>query len=178
MTARQWADEGRRVLAITTTARPGYQLVDLVPQLATTVAIEHANVGVVGAAAGSDVHVVDLHGLGDPVGARLRLERPGRPGHEKFLDQAWVLARYAGPGAPLPAGTSASRADAARRALGCGELRLLQEATHDRLTPGLFLANVAHSLRLHGFRVPNDPERAAQQLCGRAIDHRSPGAPS
>jgi arabinofuranosyltransferase len=136
MAARRWADEGRRVLVTMIGAQSADRLIDLVPQLATTVAIEHTNVGIVGVAAGGRVHVVDFQGLGDPVGARLRLERRGRPGHEKLLDRAWVLARYADPAAPLPSGTSAARVDAARRALGCGDLSTLQEAIHDRLTAG------------------------------------------
>lgn len=177
--ARRWAAEGQQAVAVTTDALPGYQLVDAVPGLLTAVVLEHQNVGVTGVAAGSRVHVVDGLGLGDPLGARLRLERAGRPGHEKILDEAWVLARFAEPGASLPVGASERRVDAARRALRCGDLRTLQEATRDRLTPRLFLTNLANSLRLHRFRLPNDPEHAEQQLCPPHGGNRSdPGRPS
>src|SRR5262249_32050551 len=50
-------------------------------------------VGVLGYAAGPRVHVVDRLGLGDAIAARLRVERRGRPGHEKWLPDEWVAGR-------------------------------------------------------------------------------------
>lgn len=60
--------------------------------------------------AGLDVFVIDPQGLGDPIAARLQLVHRGRPGHEKYLPTAWVVARFAAPG----------RTGSRRRARLCG----------------------------------------------------------
>jgi arabinofuranosyltransferase len=124
------------------------------------------SVGLLGYGAGTAVHVVDQLGLGDVVGARHRLEVRRRPGHEKFLDPAWIFARFADvseplpPGAPLPAAISA-----ARRVLRCGDMAEVIAAAREPLTAQRFLANLGVAVRLHGARWSADPAVAERQLC-------------
>ena len=81
------------------------------------------NLGFYGYAAGTDVDVIDDHGLADVVGSHLQLHARSRPGHEKALPDVWTFARYAAPGAPRPAGITAAEVAAARsvrcRAAAC-----------------------------------------------------------
>ncbi|HEX5501650.1 MAG TPA: hypothetical protein VFW96_03450, partial [Thermomicrobiales bacterium] len=93
------------------------------------------NIGVTGYLAGPGVHLVDRHGLSDPLGARLILVTRSRPGHEKLLPNPWIIARYTD-ATPDPA------VGAARAALGCGNLAELQRAITAPLTPARFLRNV------------------------------------
>lgn len=124
-----------------------------------------SNVGILGYVAGSDVHIVDRVGLADPIAARLLLAGPrGRPGHEKSLPMAWVVARF-GDSTATP-----SRA-AASDALGCGELAELLHAIQDPLTPSRFARNVGAAWRLHRLRIPADPATARDVLCARPAAH-------
>jgi arabinofuranosyltransferase len=118
------------------------------------------NIGLSGYAAGSRVHVIDRLGLGDPLGSRLRLERRGRPGHEKTLPDAWAVARFGAPG-----GTEEAPVGAARAALACDQLRALLRAVEAPLTPGRFAANAAAAGRLTALRFPADPQAARRQVC-------------
>ncbi|MGH9182250.1 MAG: hypothetical protein ACRDZ9_00220 [Acidimicrobiales bacterium] len=168
--ARSWAVAGRGLLALRPAGQPAH-LLDLDPGLGIGAAVASGNVGILGFAAGTDVGVVDLLGLGDSLGGRILLTQRQRPGHEKVLDPAWVVARLAARGAALPATVSPTGVAAARRALRCGQLAELLEATQAPLTPTRFLTNMAQALHLHGLRVDNDPRRAERQLCrgpGRA----------
>jgi arabinofuranosyltransferase len=118
-------------------------------------------IGIVGALLPSAVHIVDRHGLADPVGARFALNERHRPGHEKRLNDAWVLARFTTPLFPEDAELTA-----ARRALGCGRLAALLERTNDPLTSSLFLQNVAQASRMQRMRIPSDPFDAEERFCG------------
>lgn len=138
-------------------------------------------IGVVGYALGEDVYVLDMLGLADPYVSRLELDRPGATGHEKPLPAAWLVARVSeGPvpehlltvpllATPLyesPPGRLDADADAARRALACGELVDLSDAVHDRLTPGRFVDNLVGSLALTRLEIPPDPHEAEARFCG------------
>ena len=138
-------------------------------------------IGRVGYAAGPSVHVADKNGLADPIAARVRLspQRAWRPGHEKTLPEDWTLARYAVPsterGGRILAGDE--RVLAARRALGCGPLRELVDATTRPLSARRFLANMAFAVRERSLRFSADPIAAAREVCGRQGDpsrHRVP----
>ncbi|MDQ4071744.1 MAG: hypothetical protein M3088_02560 [Actinomycetota bacterium] len=128
-------------------------------------------IGRVGYAAGPSVHVADKNGLADPIAARVRLspERAWRPGHEKTLPEDWTLARYAVPGTERGARILAGdqRVLGARRALGCGPLRELVDATTRPLSARRFLANMAFAVRERSLRFSADPIRAAAEVCGR-----------
>jgi arabinofuranosyltransferase len=120
-----------------------------------------ANIGLAGYLAGPAVHVADRHGLADPVAARLRLARRGRPAHDKLLPPAWIAARFGDPAAPADADVRAARA-----ALRCGDLAVLLEAVEAPLTPARFVRNLGRAPRLHRLRVPPDPAEARAALCG------------
>lgn len=132
-----------------------------------TVAVD--NVGVFGYLAGTDVSVLDLRGLGDPVTSRFRLVGPrGRPGHEKAASPAWVLARHAAVGANPPADVVAAPEEvaAARAALACGDLAEVLEGISAPLTPGRAADNLVLALTTSDLRLSADPEAATRELCG------------
>ncbi len=150
------------------------------------------NIGITGFNAGLDVHLVDRGALGDPIASRLRLLARGRPGHEKLLPNAWIIARYAdlsrtppaadlGPGGSgqldLARGVAADSAGggppgiapqvaAALATLGCGDVRRLLDAIEQPLTARRFLANLWLAPRLDRLRIDPDPKRAKRKICG------------
>ena len=128
---------------------PGYDVVAMVN-----------NIGILGVAAGDRVFVADALSLADPVSARFPPVPGGRVGHAKQVPAQWELARYAAPSPGDPAGVRA-----ARRALSCGSLHLLQEATDAPMTPSRFLRNLLVAPRLTRLRVPSDPFQAERVLC-------------
>ena len=159
--ARDLAAEGDPGLVL----RYGQQI-PLAPGVASTLVVQRGAIGIFGYAAGTEVHVVDLLGLGDPIAGRLRLEQRGRPGHEKMLREAWVVARFGDLGAQMPPGApSAERVAMARVALGCDGAELLLHAVRDPMTPKRFLRNLFDSFRLYKFRLNPDPVQAPHELC-------------
>ena len=50
--------------------------------------------GLTGYVFASEVYVIDLNGLADPVAARIRLDRRDRPGHEKRVGDSFAAIRY------------------------------------------------------------------------------------
>lgn len=137
----------------------------LAPTIADDVALVATlrNVGLAGYGAGPRVHVVDRLGLGDPIAARLRPTARGRPGHEKYLGDPWVVARFA-----EPAFATTPEAVAAREALACDDLSALRRAVEEPLTVHRFLANVRLAWTLRGLRIPPDPVDARAALCGQS----------
>ena len=130
------------------------------------------NVGVLGYLAGPDVHLTDLLGLADPVAARLTLVERSRPGHEKMLPDAWVVARF---GDPEARERFPSAADAAR-AMDCGDLADLLHAVSDPLTLSRFFANLGAAWSFHRLRIPADPAAAALRFCTRPARAGRPAA--
>jgi arabinofuranosyltransferase len=108
--------------------------------------------------------VVDMHGLAYAVGSHLVGDPSGRPGHAKWVDPAWVVAEYSdvtqAPGIP------AAQLAAARKALSCGSLAELDQATQAPLTASRFASNFVHALTLTTFRFSPDPGTAERELCG------------
>ena len=120
------------------------------------------NVGLAGYAAGIEVHVADRLGLSDPIASRLRIEERGRPGHEKELSSAWVIARFStARGSVENVGAVA----AARSALECGEVDDLLDAVSQPMTLGRFADNLVLAFSLHDLRLPNDSVMADDELC-------------
>jgi|DewCreStandDraft_5_1066085.scaffolds.fasta_scaffold00026_157 arabinofuranosyltransferase len=119
------------------------------------------NIGLVGYAAGPHVHIVDRFGLADPLAARLRLERRGRPGHEKALPNEWVVARFSAPNVQQESPAEA----AARAAWACGDLATLRQAIEEPLSLRRFLENMRLSVQLTRLRIPADPEQAQHEIC-------------
>lgn len=118
------------------------------------------SIGMLGYRAGIGTHIVDRAGLTEPLGARLRIHARGRPGHEKYLLNDWVVARFA------PARERWSQhTEAARQALGCGALDELRRAIREPLTPDRVLRNIAQSVSLTRLQLPSDPQEAVLELC-------------
>lgn len=164
VTSGQLAFSGAVVLE-----RPGQGLVQasaIVPSAprSARIVLGLSNVGVLGYAVGSDVHVVDRLGLADPLASRLVLATRDRPGHEKMLPDAWIVARFGDPARATVAGMP--EALDAGRALGCGDLARLLHAVADPLTPSRFLLNIREAWTLHRLRIPGDPASARRRLCG------------
>ncbi|MCG3751737.1 glycosyltransferase family 39 protein [Amycolatopsis sp. Poz14] len=129
--------------------------------------------GTVGVMSPVDVGVVDFWGLANPIGARFEFPTV-KPGHSKPLSNAWLLADYADPAAPvLSPGNFALRADitadqvaAARHALSCGDLAEIQRSTREPMSPGRFWANLTGAVHRTGVTVPPDPFEAERTFCG------------
>jgi arabinofuranosyltransferase len=120
---------------------------------------------------------VDILGLANPIGARIELTQPDeKPGHQKLLPWAWVLADFGDTAADanidLLLEAPPIAIAAARRAEQCGELRELLESTRAPLTAGRFFANLAGSVRRTRLEVPSDPFDAELKFCG--VSHRPP----
>lgn len=129
--------------------------------------VAFSNVGMFSYTVGPRIHVVDELALGDVIAGRQRLVGRGRPGHEKRLDLAWVVARFGDPEATLPAGGPSPEAvEAARRALQCEPLAELLTAAGAPLTPRRFVSNLMLSIRTHDLRIPASPVAAAEVVCG------------
>ena len=128
------------------------------------VAADRNNIGLLGYAAGPAVHVVDRLGLADPIASRLELDHRGRPGHEKKLPEAWVVARFS---VDTPDDSSGAEVRAAREALGCGDLAALLAAVAEPLTAERLVRNLALAWRLTALRIPSDAARARATLCVR-----------
>lgn len=169
LAARILATEDRHVLLLRDPTPGGIfspGQIPLSPGIDAGLVVQTGVLGMFSYAAGTDVHVVDVHGLADPIAGRLRLEHRGRPGHEKVLAEAWVVARFADPGSQLPsAAPSAEAVAAAREALACGRPHQLLEAVQEPLTPERFVRNIIASIGLHSLRIDPDPVRAAQEVC-------------
>jgi arabinofuranosyltransferase len=120
------------------------------------------NIGISGYVAGPHVWLVDRLGLADPIAARLALSQRGRPGHEKWLPDAWYLGRFADPAAQVPQPEAVA---AARQALGCGELRALMQAVEQPMSTRRFLRNLRLAWTLRDLQIPDDPTVARAQFC-------------
>jgi arabinofuranosyltransferase len=115
--------------------------------------------GTGGATARLDEAVFDTIGLGYPLGAHATLGERGRPGHEKELGLAYVLADLADPSATLP-GVSSSDVAAARKELQCSSLQELIAAGRDPLSFGRLGSNLLGSLSRTSLKVPLHPQAA------------------
>ncbi|MEU9222788.1 hypothetical protein AB0D40_00165 [Streptomyces massasporeus] len=135
------------------------------------VVIVGRHLGVTGAAAPLDAYVNDAWGLASPIGAHLALERWSWPGHEKFLRNYWVFAEWAAKHPPqrdlLRAGAPREAVEAARAALGCGELAELRESVRAPLTAERFWRNLTGAVERTRFRFARWPAAAQQVLCDR-----------
>jgi arabinofuranosyltransferase len=133
-----------------------------------SLAVNLPAVGVIGYLSGPDVYVFDEYSLANPVGSHVAVVRHARPGHEKFIGPAWMVARFGVAGtAPVAGGPSSLDVAAARVALGCNPLAAYLHAVTAPWTVSQAVANVAHAWGFTTFSYSADPVRAAGQLCGR-----------
>ncbi len=126
--------------------------------------------GASGAAAPLDAHVVDTLGLVHPLGARITVTEPReRPGHQKPLPWAWIVAEYVSPSSDAAAAaafqTTAEDVAAARHAVTCGELAELYAAVREPLTAHRFWANLIGAVRRTRLVIPAHPRDAERALC-------------
>jgi arabinofuranosyltransferase len=90
----------------------------------------------------------------------------GRPGNEKFVDPAWMIARFGLTGEQFPAGTATSQSiAAAKRALDCKPLSSYLHAITAPLSFSLAVSNVFHSFTYTQLSFSPDPVIAEHQLC-------------
>ncbi len=132
------------------------------------------NVGEFSFAAGPLVFVCDPHGLPDPIGSRLRLEKRAQPGHEKWAGKEWCIARRLA--ANDYGGASETKVAAARAALDCGELAELVRAVDEPMSVKRFVSNLAEAPALTRLRIPANAERAERELCGQTASEPPPDA--
>lgn len=119
------------------------------------------NIGVRGYAAGREVFMADLQGLGDPLAGRMSIEKRTRPGHEKQLPAVWFQARF-GTADGIP---PSPQLDAAREVLHCDDVASLMRAVESPLTADQFISNVWNSWRFTQLRIDRDPVAARTELC-------------
>jgi arabinofuranosyltransferase len=123
-------------------------------------------IGILGYLLPSNIHVVDKHGLAEPIVARFELQQRGRPGHEKKLTAPWMLARFAAPNPDEDAAVTA-----ARHALHCGSLASLERAVTSPLTFERVIDNIERAWSLSRIRIPGDPFDAEARFCGTPEMH-------
>lgn len=165
----QDARSGRTQLFYYPGDRPSYVSVPL-SQPGYRVALAFYHLGTGGAGVPLDGLAVDQYGLAYALGSHLAGDPNGRPGHTKWAGPAWTVAQYSNvteaPGIP------AAQLAAARKALSCGPLAELDQATEAPLTAGRFVSNLFHSLTLTTFRFSPDPVTAERELC--RLGHHPP----
>jgi arabinofuranosyltransferase len=142
-------------------------------------------VGIGSYALGTDLQVVDMLGLADPLDGRFKLVRRGLPGHEKPMPPAWTAARITAAGSelriidfpppplavplvPWPRDDAAFNEEVAyaRAAMRCPAIRDLLDRTTRPLTVSRFVSNVFHSFSDARMRIPPQPELAYRRYCG------------
>jgi arabinofuranosyltransferase len=127
------------------------------------------NMGMTAVLTSLDENVVDRNGLATPLSGHLRLDRPGRAGHEKSLPLAWVLAKYADPAAvdriQYDPNVKPAEVAAARRALACGDLKELIDSTEAPMSFSRFWDNLVGAWDRTRLRIPSDPFEAEREFC-------------
>lgn len=144
-----------------------------------TLAVNVPAIGVIGYLAGPDVYLFDSFSLANPIGSHTVVVRHARPGHEKEIGPAWMVARFGIPGPEVPTRVAASSGnsgsatdlsrtsvDAARAALGCAPLSSYLHAITAPLTASQALANIGNAIGFTTMHFGANPNRAVTQLCG------------
>lgn len=127
------------------------------------VAVTGDILGTLGAQTPLNGLVIDIHGLSYAFASHLEPGTEGRVGHDKTAGNAWIAAEYSN--VTVAPRASAAQIAAARRALGCGGLRELIQATTAPMSWGRFWTNVTDSFGLTRLRIPPNPAQAASTLC-------------
>lgn len=119
-------------------------------------------IGMMSVSGGPNLYIADVANLADPIGARFRLTRRTKPGHEKFTPIEWLVARYIAEGANLPKGIDPASVAAAREALQCPVVRRLLARATAPLTVSRAFTNVLDAFRLHNVRISRNPVDVAR----------------
>ena len=106
-----------------------------------------------------DAIVADTLGLANPIGARITVTRPGRPGHVKILPWPWLLAEFEDPSGAPAEGATPEQIAAARHAMQCGDLAEMLASTHEPMSASRFWANLTGAFFAHAARDPGRPDR-------------------
>jgi arabinofuranosyltransferase len=139
-----------------------------------TLAVNVPAIGVIGYLAGPDVYIFDDYSLANPIGSHTIVTVHARPGHEKYIGPAWMLARFgsAPPTAPTPPTASGQPSSqsvaAAREALACDPLSSYLHAITAPMSLSLGASNFLHSFSYSSMSFSADPTEAVRQLCGNA----------
>lgn len=165
MNARGTAERGERAFELVPYGPVRYLRLPLADSVTAGGVVAYPAIGQLAYAAGPDVHVVDLLGLGDAVGSRNRLQRFFLPGHNKYADPAWAVAEFVAPTTPIDVPAFAARVADARAALACGRLGALRRDIRDPLTVRQGLTNLVDALPNTVFRFAPDPTAARAELC-------------
>ncbi|WTW93811.1 hypothetical protein OG216_10665 [Streptomycetaceae bacterium NBC_01309] len=125
--------------------------------------------GVAGAVVPLDEYIVEFWGLANTVGAHME-PAPGKlwPGHQKPLDEVWLLALELDPSVtyvPEMPGVTAEALAAARRALGCGDLEELLDSVREPMSLSRFVDNLTGAYDRTKLRIPRDPFAAERKFC-------------
>jgi len=116
-----------------------------------------SNIGISGFLLGSEYYIFDLWCIADPIGARFKVDKRGRPGHEKTLSIEWINARI---------GQITNEKELyAKKAMECGVLRDLLDSIHGKLTLKKFLLNIVYSYKFTKIRIPKDTYQAYKKFC-------------
>ncbi|HEV3266755.1 MAG TPA: hypothetical protein VG014_14630 [Acidimicrobiales bacterium] len=148
-----------------------------------TLAVDVPAIGVIGYLAGPRVYIFDAFSLANPIGSHTIVTVHARPGHEKNIGPAWMVARF-GPPLPqwsavvqlLPAAglPSVQSVGDAREALACDPLRSYLQAVTAPMSLSRAASNFVHSFSYTAMSFSADPTTAVRQLCGNAVPHRQP----
>ncbi|MGI9022703.1 MAG: hypothetical protein ACR2HV_05650 [Acidimicrobiales bacterium] len=139
---------------------------DARPDIGSRLVVHAGWLGVTGAVVPLDQTITDEWSLAYPLGAHFEMTRRAIfPGHEKPVPWVWFLADYADPAGAAPPGADPAAVAAARRALGCGALRELQESVREPMTFSRFWKNLVGSVSRTRLRVPTDPHVAEARFC-------------
>ncbi len=167
--ARRTAPGGQQLVVVTDPFAPfgTWSRERATSPLPFAVAVNVPAIGVLGYVAGPRVYLYDEFSLANPVGSHTSVVRHARPGHEKYVGPAWMVARFGTPGwTYVPGGPTTASVASARAALGCDPLRSYLHAITSPWTFGRALSNLGHSFGFTALSYSADPRVAAQQLCG------------
>jgi hypothetical protein len=156
--AKRFQQEGRDAYITVTEPHPLFGVTDGPTEMLAGAA------GINGYLAGPDVVVQEWHGLADVVTSRFPAWKRTLAGHRKGQEPPWFVAMATKPG--VTAGVDPSKVAAARRALNCGAIREIREATEEPLTIGRFFSNITGALGRTTLEVPRDPKAAVRKFCG------------
>jgi len=140
-------------------------------RLPFTLAVNVPAIGVIGYLAGDDVYIFDSYSLANPIGSHTIIVKHARPGHEKYLGPAWMVARFGTTGLTTSSsidGVPAGQVDDARRALDCPPLSSYLHAITTPLTASGFFSDLGNAWHFTTMSFSADPNVAATQLCGLA----------
>jgi hypothetical protein len=141
-------------------------------------------IGAFGYAVGTDVRILDVHGLAEPLTAHQRLAFRSVPGHEKLASGPWLVAMLAADPANVPPDAIVQEGwwvpdpqpldylhevAWARAVLACDAVEQLVEAPREPFGFGRFVSNVMRSVSTTNLRVDRSARQAYLQLCGNDI---------